>query len=114
MLLRDDALGLLLPVLKDHLELVQVCLGEIHAWAMQPSNYIAFLNLDIRELIRIPTEITSLYCCLCGHTKSSYTCTENRCGKRIVLKRFENKATYYITDESEQDRLLKFINFMGS
>jgi hypothetical protein len=84
-------------------------------WAMQPSNHIAFLNLDIRELIKIPTEIFSRHkCCICLDHSENHGCTENRCRNRIVLKRFENNASYYITDDSEQDRLLKFINFMGS
>jgi len=36
LLLNDDALRDLLPKLKDHLEAIQVCLGELDEWVMQP------------------------------------------------------------------------------
>ena len=36
LLLNDDALEFLLPKLKEHLETVQVCLGVLDEWLMQP------------------------------------------------------------------------------
>jgi hypothetical protein len=46
MLLHEDELKMFLPELKDHLESVQVCLGEIDQWTMKFSLDAKVLNSE--------------------------------------------------------------------
>lgn len=113
MLLRDDALELLLPKLKDHLEVVQVCLGEMHQWAMQSTNDLSCIGIDFKEVLkrRTSTEMKSNCCCFCGgkYNDSGYgtiRCTGVRCGQEIILKRFENNTSYSMSSNREKTGLL--------
>jgi hypothetical protein len=45
MLLHDDALELLLPKLKDHLEVV-------HKWALQPTKDLSCIGLNFKEVLK--------------------------------------------------------------
>jgi hypothetical protein len=69
LLLNDDALGELLPKLKGHLESIQVCLGELDEWVMQPMKNVSFINGIFEKEHKIPSDIdptqTSLECCFC-------------------------------------------------
>lgn len=123
MLLSEDALGLFLPKLKGHLESVQVCLGVIHEWAMQPTNDLSFLGLNFQEVLKIPTKIRRDRCCLCGgdfggeggitSTWRPSKCTRFTCGEHIVLKSFEDNPSYAISSNAERDRLMEFVNYMS-
>ncbi len=121
MLFSENALGLLLPKLKDHLEAVQVCLGEIHEWAIQPTNDLSFIGLDVRDVINIPTKFKDKKCCrFCGNrllTQEGYYgtggCTVTRCGEQIVLKIFDDNPSYSMSSDCERDRLMEFVNFMS-
>ncbi len=94
MLLHDDALELLLPKLKDHLEVV-------HKWALQPTKDLSCIGLNFKEVLkgRTLTEMKSNCCCFCRgkYNDSGYgtiRCTGVRCRQEIVLKRFENNTSY--------------------
>jgi hypothetical protein len=69
LLLNDDALNLLLPKLKVHLEEVQVCLGELDEWAMQPIKNVSFINSVFQNDCDLPkTSVglqNSIECCNC-------------------------------------------------
>lgn len=113
MVASDDALGFILPKLKDHLQTAQVCLGKIHEWAMHPTNDLSFMNLDFQDVLKIPSHVSSGACRCCGGLFTSDTmgwpCTEKNCGKRIVIKSFEKNLSFDLSSESEKDRLLKHI-----
>ncbi|KAL3822922.1 hypothetical protein ACHAXA_010705 [Cyclostephanos tholiformis] len=70
LLLNDDALEFLLPKLKDHLESVQVCLGELDEWALQPMKNASFINSVFNKDFTMPMEMdhyrNSLKCWYCG------------------------------------------------
>jgi len=117
MLLHEDALRLLLPKLKGHLESVQVCLGEIDEWVMQSHKIVSIAN-QIREqkAYYIPGNIYPFQdrqrCLSCNwgiHAASR--CTTQTCGKTRLLAKFEN-TSLDMSREDDHDRLLKFISFM--
>ena len=70
LLLNDDALEFLLPRLKEHLESVQVCLGELDEWALQTTKNASFINGVFEKEYVMPRYIdhnpTSLKCWYCG------------------------------------------------
>lgn len=117
MLLHDDTLKLLLPKLKYHLESVQVCLGVIDQWVMQPSKDLSFINLNFQKDLTLPTEIYPFDdtgdCCFCGEKTSggrdhhSY-CTYNKCGVMQVLVRTTNNHGEYHTSFAGGVMLLKY------
>lgn len=68
LLLNDDVLNLLLPKLKVHLEEVQVCLGKLDEWAMQPIKNVSFINSVFQkeyELPQISNLQSTVECCNC-------------------------------------------------
>lgn len=76
LLLHDDALAMFLPKLKEHLESVQVCLGDLDAWVMQPHKDVSLINDVFGKQLNIPSDIDphkkSSKCCYCnGLTKRS-------------------------------------------
>ena len=137
-LLCDDALKLILPKLKDHLESVQVCLGVIDQWVMQPMSDLSFINMNFQKALTLPTDIHPFddtgVCCFCGATcgrdrggsgypynkydRGGSGCTYNKCGVEQVLVRLTNNhgvynTTFTVSMEKEQERLLKFIHFVN-
>ncbi len=122
MLFSEEALGLLLPKLKDHLESVQVSLGEIHEWAIRPTNDLSFIGLNVQDVINIPTKIKHNRCCFCGHRfdqdrnvlREFGHCTKKRCGREIVLKSFDDNSSYAMSSDCERNRLAQFVNFMSN
>jgi len=128
MLLHDDALKLLLPKLKDHLESVQVCLGGIDQWVMQPSKDLSFINLNFQKDLTLPTEIYPFddtgECGFCGATmkgrrdRHRSDCRYNKCGVMQVLVRMTNNhgeyhTSFAVSKKKEQERLFKFIHFVN-
>ena len=138
MLLCDDALKLFLPKLKDHLESVQVCLGVIDQWVMQPMSDLSFINMNFQKALTLPTDIhpfdDTCVCCFCGATcgrdrggsgypynkydRGGSGCTYKKCGVEQVLVRLSNnhgvyRTTFTVSMEKEQERLLKFIHFVS-
>jgi hypothetical protein len=68
-LLNDDALEFLLPKLKEHLETVQVCLGVLDEWLMQPMKNESFINCVFETRCAIPSKkfySRRSQCCFCG------------------------------------------------
>ena len=69
LLLNDDALEFLLPKLKEHLETVQVCLGVLDEWLMQPMKNELFINSFFETRCTIPSKkfySRRSQCCFCG------------------------------------------------
>jgi hypothetical protein len=70
LLLNDDTLEFLLPKLKEHLESVQVCLGELDEWALQTMKNASFINSVFEKEYTMPmgidNHLTSLKCWYCG------------------------------------------------
>ncbi len=110
-LLDVDMLGPLLPRLKDHLERVQVCLGEIHEWAVHPSNDLSHLGIDFRQVVPHPSVMLwNCYdeCSFCLSEKNG--CSENKCAELTLLKRIESSLVFDNTDEGGKGRLSKFVD----
>lgn len=63
--LHDDVLGPFLAKLKDHIESVQVCLGEIDRWLLEPVGNVDFLNKTFSKRLIIPSVITTGSCGKC-------------------------------------------------
>lgn len=118
MLLHDDALQLLLPKLKDHLESVQICLGEIDEWAMQSHKTLSFVNrLSKEKMCQIPNYIFPFQelpiCLSCGNEINlGSPCTNEKCGYTRILVQFRN-STLDLSNEGHCDRLMKFISSIG-
>jgi hypothetical protein len=69
---------------------------------------------DLLEVLEIPTDISSYSCCICGggfNLPNDYDCSQMKCGRPIVLKRYEtNKSNSYdMSMKSEKERLVEFI-----
>lgn len=81
MIASKDALGLILPKLKDHLERAQVYLGKIHRWAMHSTNDLSILNLDFWDVLKISPDISSDASSSCGDSffNGLVLCTETKC-----------------------------------
>ena len=56
LLLHEDVLEPFLAELKDHLMSVQVCLGQVDKWLMDPHSIIVFLNSTFESELQIPGE----------------------------------------------------------
>ena len=82
MLLHDDALELFLPKIKDHLEAMQVALGQIDEWAMQTASNLSFIEETFGKELVIPDDIDSSElsnkCFYCNGRVSTYPSRE--CG----------------------------------
>jgi hypothetical protein len=78
LLLNDDALEFLLPKLKEHLESVQVCLGELDEWALQTVNNVSFIKSVFEKECTMPMEIVNnppfLKCWYCGSSMADGKC----------------------------------------
>lgn len=113
MLLHEDALRMLLPKLKDHLESVQVCLGEIDEFAMKPHKIMSIVNQFPGTKFRIPNICPNTFqcqvCFSCDAAIDSGSSTKQKCGKLRVLKTIENKPVD-TSNESDHERLLKIID----
>lgn len=120
LILHDDVLGPFLAVLKDHLMSVQVCLGEIEAWIMEPQRNVKYIEHTFGAQLVIPeegeelinechcsegTHPDSLECLRCWCTFEShgscnrvgtlrYECPSSssyfRCRKTHLLKKYTN------------------------
>ena len=128
MMLHDDALELFLPRLKDHLELVQVCLGDIDAWVHQPSKNLSFIDKTFGVQLELPTDIDphkkSAECCYCKKsTTRIYTCDvdgSDFCGDKCrsvetlneCIVEGQYKIEFDIEQETEQARLQRFLHFL--
>jgi len=69
LLLNDDTLEFLLPKLKEHLEAIQVCLGVLEEWLMQPMKNVSFINSVFEKSCTIPSKefhSRRSQCCFCG------------------------------------------------
>ena len=124
MLLHDDALAVFLEKLKDTLELCQVALGEIDAWAMQASKNVSFIEKLFDKQLDLPADIDpfkqSGECCYCKEAvlncSTSYDCHVNKCKQvRVLISSTvpgKYETTFELTFESELDRLQKFLYYI--
>jgi hypothetical protein len=108
-MLHDDVLEPFLAMFKQHLESIQVCLGEIESWLLEHKSNIQFLEetfgkkLDIltdEDLLNEGYALDDEFECECQVLK-----TYN------VSGRFE--TTFTITKASDQKKLKNFLVFMG-
>lgn len=125
LMMHDHALKFFLPKLKDHLELVQVCLGQMDEWVQQPDKNVAFINILFEKELKIPTDIDPLKkskkCCYCngsvGWYDESYSCSFMKCKTVHVLTECtvpgKHDITFEVANESEQTRLQRFLYFLS-
>ena len=79
LLLNDGALHYLLPMLKEHLEDAQVCLGKLDDWIMQPCRNVSFINNVFQKDYKTPDDVDPLRiyehtCCFCGSISVQHFC----------------------------------------
>jgi hypothetical protein len=94
-MLHDDVLEPFLVKLKQHLESIQVCLGEIESWLLEPKSNIQFLEETFgKKLERV------------------------QLGRDQVLTTFRDSGrferTFTIAHSSDQQKLKNFLVFMGN
>jgi hypothetical protein len=163
--LHDDVLEPFLVKLKQHLESIQVCLGKIESWLLEPKSNIQFLEETFQnKLIIIPTmplgddyaypwqkdmrnfpdslprEMNTLICQRCNSFFEEHKHNYVREGSGFkfqcpdilgFFKKWDNRPecqvlkcyseesgkfekTFTIAKASDQQKLKKFIDFMGS
>lgn len=105
-MLHDDVLEPFLVRLKQHLDLIQVCLGETESWLREPKNNIQFLEETFRTKLAIFTNDELVLFeegddCI-EQVLKSYYCESGR---------FE--TTFTIAQASDQQKLRNFLVFMG-
>ena len=130
MLLHDDVLEPILAKLKDKLMDIQVCLGKIDAWVMEPQKCLHFLEETFGryfECNRRQYESISNVSCTCDipevYLHPTFHELDIRCGScrsdiyTHDLKEFENvyskyEASFDIRKEKEQKRLIKLLELL--
>jgi hypothetical protein len=137
LVLHGDVLALFLVELKEHLELVQVFLGKIEAWMMEPIEHIKFLDETFYKRLRVPEEADNIIPCdprcmilhqptpmceLClrpwnlhSNDLESHQCFLQ--SSPILLESywnvpFEYSNTFHIDREADQRRLKKFLEYV--
>jgi hypothetical protein len=93
-MLHDDVLEPFLVKLKQHLESIQVCLGEIESWLLEPKSNIQFLEETFGKKLDILTD------------EDQVLTTYRDSG------RFER--TFTLAEASDQQKLKNFLVFMGN
>ena len=108
-MLHDDVLEPFLVKLKQHLESIQVCLGEIESWLLEPKANIQFLEETFGKKLDILTDEDLLNegCSLDEEFECNYQVLKTYCGPC----RFE--TTFSIAKASDQQKLKNFLVFMG-
>jgi hypothetical protein len=111
-MLHDDVLEPFLAKFKQHLESIQVCLGEIESWLLEPKSNIQFLEETFGKKLDILTdedllnegyaldELDEEFECECQVLKTYYG-----------PGRFE--TTFTIAKACDQQKLKNFLIFMG-
>jgi len=124
MLLHDDALELFLPKIKDHLEAMQVALGQIDEWAMQSTSNLSFIEETFGKELVIPDDIESNYlsnkCFYCNGRVStypgSYECSFEKCKTKETLTECTVSGKYdtvfYLSQDDERERLKRFMYYV--
>ena len=108
-MLHDDVLEPFLVKLKQHLESIQVCLGEIESWLLEPKTNIQFLEETFGKKLDILTDEDLLNegYSLDEEFECNYQVLKTYCGPG----RFE--TTFSIAKASDQQKLKNFLVFMG-
>ncbi len=88
LLLNDEALVFLLPKLKEHLETVQVCLGVLDEWAMQPIKNVSFIDSALKKEYKMLMEMDL---CL---TDISYKCWCCRSSTKKLLEHLDKLGEF--------------------
>lgn len=65
LLLHENVLEPVLAKLKEHIMSVQVCLGAVEAWVMEPQKIIDFLEKTFGNKVDIPDDINASHVCDC-------------------------------------------------
>ena len=124
MLLHDDALELFLPKIKDHLEAMQVALGQIDEWAMQTTSNLSFIEETFGKELVIPDDIDSndlsnkcFYCnCRVSTYPSRSECSFEMCKTKETLTECTVSGKYdtvfYLSQDDERERLKRFMYFV--
>ena len=130
LLLNDGALHYLLPMLKEHLEDAQVCLGKLDDWIMQPCRNVSFINNVFQKDYKTPDDVDFLRiseyeCCFCGSstlqhfvgtlalrtTPSPVSCTYDKCKQVHVISTGTVSGTLHdsfdLSQASDRARLLR-------
>ena len=142
-MLQDDILEQCLAKLKQHIESIHVCLGEIETWLLEPKSSIDYINGTFKKKLKSLTDddvgnMTSPsgsdICMNCSSPFSShhqnayypssprscpqYVGTSFACKKYTVLKTCNESGkfekTFTIAKESDQTKLKKFLDFVSS
>ena len=74
--LHDDILGPFLAKLKCHMESIQLCLGEVETWLIEPDTNIEFLNATFEKKLEAPSadDFNKQYACPLGTHLNSDLC----------------------------------------
>ena len=120
LLLNDGAVQCLLPKLKEHLEVAQVCLGKLDDWIMQSSRNVSFINNVFQKDYKTPDDvdplrISELKCCFCGSIRvrryESFTCTYDKFKQVHVISSGTVSGTlqdsFDLSQASDRARLLR-------
>lgn len=106
MILNDEVLGPFLAALKEHTQKVQVCLGGIESWLMEPKSNIQF----IKETFGV--DLGETKSCAGERAETGVNSSDDE----VVLKVFPDSGTFdrtfEIGKENDQRKLRKFLEFL--
>jgi len=123
LILHETVLEQFLPILKEHLMSIQVCLGEIDSWVIQePQKNISFLEDTFFKQMEMPDNNVTLgrhkcsckthdpneICLSCGKKYCDHYDSSHRCNERYHSHSYRNK--YF---QCEYYQLLKLCNGNG-
>ena len=116
LLLHEDYLKYLLPIIKDHLEKILVCLGEMDEWAMQVTKNALFIKETFGKELEAPVDVDPKSktdkCCYCNGD-----CGRKKCRTKHILSECTNVSgshdiVFEITEESERAKMERFMHFV--
>jgi hypothetical protein len=125
LLLNDGAVQCLLPKLKEHLEVAQVCLGKLDDWIKQPCRNVSFINNVFQKDYKTPDDvdplrISELKCCFCGSIRVQRceprvyvfgSCTYDKCKQVHVISSGTVSGTLHnsfdLSQANDRARLLR-------
>lgn len=99
LMLHDDMLLPFLAKLRDHLESVQVCLGNIDSWLMETAHSIEYLETKFGAKVDPKRKInTRPRWCKCADHSSIDVC--GNCAKSFAGHSFQSDGTYHCTNRN--------------
>ena len=117
LIFNEDVLSSFLARLKEHLENIQVLLGEIDEWAKHTANNIIFLETtfgmtkeDITSAAVVPTY------CTCQR-QGPYVCRPCAGKKEYIIRQFllpgKLEQSFNISQVKDRERLMKLLEFLS-